>query len=441
MRCLLPALLAALNGAPPAHPYLLTPPPQLANPPPRAPTRSGERAICGNNYPFHQETEHFTLQWSDPAAPQDRVDEIAARIEEAWTYYADQGWQMPPYADTCYLWFILDTTISGSGYTTLYTSGDFPEGYPVTFLHPTYIDDDYPGFAVSVAVHEFAHMLQFTVEDYYAHADRTWYWEASAEWMAEKSAPDLDWYADSTYWYADAPEASYDSVINFHQYGMLGLNAWIDASVGFDAITEAWQTAAQHDEPWDLRLARATGQDFSILIADFSGAYAADSLPESDLYYPPLREDTHRGTPAPQTLDLPDLYGTHYIDIQAADAPLAWEGDVIARFVQDGAWSDTPPESGDYTAAFTAVSPDTAGRGTYRYGRADQLDGPDDTGDPDSGDPDDPGGKDNPSACAASPAAPALLARFWPALLALLPTLLTPLRPAATSLLARRRRR
>lgn len=414
MRCLLPALLSALHGAAPAHPWMLAPPPQLADPPPRppdrSPDRSGERAICGNNYASHQETEHFTLQWDDPSIPQARVDEIAARLEEAWIYYADQGWQAPPYADTCYLWFILDTTISGSGYTTLYTSPDFPEGYPVTFLHPTYIDDDYPGFAVSVAVHEFAHMLQFTVEDYYAHPERTWYWEASAEWMTEKSAPDLDWYADSTYWYADDPAAPYDSTVNFHQYGMLGLNAWIDASVGFGAITEAWQTAADHDEAWDLRLARATGQDFAALLADFSGAYAAGSLPESDLYYPPAREDTHRGTPAPQEIDLPGLYGTHYIDVQGADAPLAWEGDVIARFAQGGAWSDTPPESGDYTAAFTAISPDTAGRGTYRYGRADQMGDPD-SGDPDSGDPDpdDPGGKDGPRACASGPAAPTAL--------------------------------
>ncbi len=404
MYCLLPALLDALDGAPPAHPSMLRPPPQLLAPS-RPPDRSGERAVCGNNYAFHQETEHFTIQWEDAAVPQARVDEIGERLEAAWTYFGDQGWQLPPYADSCYLWFILDTTMSGSGLTTLYYNDDFPEGYPVTFLHPTYVEQDYPGFAVSVAVHEFAHMLQFTVEDYFTHRDRTWYWEASAEWMAEKTAPDLDWYADSTWWYADFPDGDYNTTANFHPYGMLGLNAWIDQRVGFGAITDAWQTAAQHDEGWDLRIARATGQDFASLVADFSGAYAAAALTESSLYWPPVREAAHTGVPDREKIPLPGLYGSYYIDIERADAPLAWGGDVAARFVAGGAWSDTPPASGDYTAIFTA----TATPGTFWYGRSAGGDtgdtgagGPEDTG---AGGAEDPGGK-TPRACASAAPGP-----------------------------------
>ena len=188
---------------------------------------------------------------------------------------------------------------------------------------------------------------------------------------------------------------------------MLGLNAWIDQSIGFDAITAAWQTAAQHDEGWDLRLARATGQDFSSLVADFSAAYAAGALTESNLYYPPVREATHSGIPDREKIPLPGLYGSYCIDIQNADSLLRWEGDVVARFASGGAWSETPPASGDYTAIFTA----TANPGTFWYGQTGSSDDTDDTDDTgDTGEPDNTGeggaaDSDDkaPRACAAAP--------------------------------------
>jgi hypothetical protein len=222
---------------------------------------------------------------------------------------------------------------------------------PVSFVNPSYAED----FVRSVAVHEFAHMLQFRLRRSIAGAHEPWFWEASAEWTAEHAAPDLDTYALSTRWYAARPDDRFDSVLDQHDYGMLLFDAWLDEDlVGFDGIRDAWVLSGDRPEAtWDAILAESTGEDFGTMIAEMSGAVAAGALRELALYEAPVRAATFAEAPERATIDRPFLFGTAYVEVDAAAPGFAVEGPVEVRYAADGTWGDEVPD-GPFVAAITA---------------------------------------------------------------------------------------
>lgn len=345
------------------------------------------RGVYGERLAYSLDSRHFTVQWSHPDVDPSRAAEILGNLEDAWTVLVDEaGWPAPISSEDWLLWVILDPELGGSGYTTVYTSEAFPEGYPVTWLNPTYDAAADPAFALSVAVHEFAHMLQYRLRDRDRGRDDAWYWEATAEWAAERAAPELDTYAESTWWYAQWPDAPFDAYERFHPYGMVVLNAYLDEhAVGFDGIRRVWRGA--RDAPWDARIAEVTGQDFGTLVADMAAALAAGTLRESALYFEPVRARTHAAAPTWETLELPGLYGSYYVDV--AEGPVVATGPVLARYVQDGVVLPEAPATGPYTAVFTAVGED----GALGYGTT-----------PPTGNP----GAERPCGCATSPGPGAL---------------------------------
>jgi hypothetical protein len=320
---------------------------------PRGPARhlAEGKGVLGDDLPYHLETANFTVQWSDASVDEDQAGQLAEDLETAWTYLVDeQGWAAPIASDAYLQWVILDPSLSGSGLTWLaYDQPEFPDGYAVMAVNPTY---DSRRFARSVAVHEFGHALQFAVRDYYSGgADEPWYWEATSEWIAEKAMPDLDQYAYSTYWYAIQPGLRYASMKDYHQYGMLLLNAWLDEGVfGFVGITDVWQQNA--GLPWDEAIAAIAGEELSGIIPEMAGAVAAEALEESSLYsYPTLAlEDA----PAEGSVELPDLLGTAYVSFPAGTPRLSWDGAVAVRYAADGAWGEVAPD-GAFVAAITAL--------------------------------------------------------------------------------------
>lgn len=389
MDCLLPHVLAVLAGdAAPVDARILTPPSQLDG---RARAAAAGKALYGERMAHSLDTANFTVQWEDDALDPQRVAAIAAALEEGWAALVEaQAWPMPEGDDRYLQWVILDETLSGSGYTTLYTSDEFPDGYPVMFLNPTYAADQYPDFALSVAVHEFSHALQHRHRGWGAGALEAWYWEASAEWMAELGVPDVDTYAISTYWYAQRPDLAFSSMVDYHQYGMLVLPAYLDEYVGPGTLQATWLRGGElHDDAWDVVIADATGLAFADVLADLGGAFAGGALAESALYYAPVYAAEHRGTPAAETLDPPDVGGVHYVAIGASSADLAVEGPADARWGYDGTWSDTPPAEGPVVLALTGTSTE----GEIRYGT--DLSADTDTGEA----PDEEQEEESPAAC------------------------------------------
>lgn len=344
MDCQLDAVFAALRGEPPADPRMVEPPFAAAHP---APPSTG-KSTYGTDLTYKVDTPNFTVQWTDPTVEPSRAQGIATALEIAWErLVVDRGWPAPVSSDRYRLWVILDPELGGSGWTTEYATGDYPDGYPVMYVNPHFIDDPVE-FVVSVAVHEFGHALQYAVRDWAVDGAETWYWEASAEWVAELGAPDLDTYAWSTYWYAEDPGLAWDSTANFHHYGMVAYNAWLDEyAAGEEGFRDAWADNGGRD--WETVLEAAAGMPVAEQIRELSGAYLAGQLRESALYTPVEPEPID----LPATLDLPERYGTRYLSFAWLDRELVVEGPVEVTFVDGTLWTDTPQSGEAVLAAVT----------------------------------------------------------------------------------------
>jgi len=356
MDCELDAVFAALRGEPPADVRMLVAPAGLPGPRDHVPPPAAGKSTYGEDHAFHVDGPNITVQWDDPTIDVARAQAILDAAELGWTNLVEvDGWPVPVSADQYRLWFLLDPTLSGSGFTALYPSADYPDGYPVTWLNPAYVPDGSTDYALSVAVHELGHSLQYAVRDWAATEEESWYWEATSEWMANRGAPEFDTYAWSSYWYARDPSDKYDSTANQHQYGMFLLDTWLDEeAVGPLGVRDVWTGAA--GRPWPEVLSEATGRDFQAVIQGMSGVYAAGGYAESALYYPPASVPD-LGSEAVDELDFaPEPYGTLYV----AAGPLpeghtfyADDGFALA-FVADGVVSDDPPVGVPFVVTITS---------------------------------------------------------------------------------------
>lgn len=366
MDCLTPVVLAALAGQPyPAaafDPRMLVPPPALDGRPRRYADAKG---VYGSSLAHHVDSANFTVQWAGNDSDEAYARTVSATLEAAWTALVEeQGWPAPASSDRYLLWVVLDPGVPGSGYTTTYATAEFPDGYPVSYVSPGYGDADYPGYSRSVAVHEFGHMIQYGVRRWDSTPDESWYWEASAEWMADRGAPALDTYALSTYWYAADPAAAYDSPDGYHPYGMLLLPRYIEDTAGADAVRDGW--VENEGAAWPDAIAAGAGQPLGALIPEMAGAYAAGALTDSALFYTP-------DLLAPTGSDAGGgRYGTRYVRVPRSDAAaFTVTGPAVVRYAADGAWGEAAPDT-DSIAAITRTEDGTIAWGAD--GGADSAD-------------------------------------------------------------------
>ncbi len=363
MECLTPLVLAALQGDP-THAELLHPPPTFDG---HVQRFAEGKAIYGTSLAHHLESENFTVQWNGEDATEEYAAQVLASLEMGWQALIVEGaWPAPVSSDAYLLWVILDPTIGGSGYTTVYTSDAYPEGYPVSWLSPEYGEENWPGFSLSVAVHEFSHMVQFASRDWRSGGEESWYWEASAEWMAEQGVPDIDTYALSTYWYATNTDAAVDSTEDSHQYGMLLLPAYLAEFVGPDVVRDSWSENDGLD--WPDAIGNAAGIPFADIVPEMAGAYAAGALSESALFYTPDPYAAAQGED-----DESGLLGTLYVQVSLGDEQsFEVTGPVTVRYARDGDWSDRASETcvaaltrtGDGTITWDKVSAGEESGGT-----------------------------------------------------------------------------
>ena len=332
----LPHLLDVLSGRVPVDDVRIVEPPRgIVHP------HAAGKSVYGGDLDYHYDTTNFTVQWTDATIDASLARAVGDQLEAAWPYFVDHGWTPAVSSDQYLLWVILDPTLSGTGFTTVFASDDFPDGYPVMYVNPSY-EAANPGFTPDVAVHEFNHALQFAVRDW-SGGNEAWYWEASAEWGVELSQPALDWYAYSSRWYAEAPQLSVTSLAGYHQYGMFLLNAYLaQFETGEDGMRDIWASAGSTD--WPEAIATSSGTDFGELVADMAGSVAAGALREDALYYDPNES---------RSLELPELFGTTYVPYDDADG-ISFSGPVSTRWAADGEWSEEAPE-GAAMAAITRI--------------------------------------------------------------------------------------
>lgn len=391
MQCLTPLVLMALNGEPcdqaadesvcaRVDERMLAP----ARGKPARPARPGPprgfegKTVLGDSLEYSVESTNFSVQWNDDDATEAYASTLLASLESGWLHLVDQdGWTPPVSSDLHLLTFVLDPTLGGSGFTTVYSSPEYPEGYPVSYVHPGYADADYPGFSQSVGVHEFGHMIQFGVRSWSARHGESWFWEASAEWMADRGVPDVNTYALSTWWYATQTTLAYDSTDGSHAYGMLLLPRYLEDALGPDVVRDSW--SANNGAEWADAIGEAAGEPIGDLVAEMAGAYAAGALTESELFFPPDPLAPSEGEQAEG-----GLYGTVYAQVEGEGGTFAVDGPASVRYAAGGEWSDTLPDA-PFTAAITRM-----GDGLISWG-PEGTSG--ETGDTGRGGDDDSGGR------------------------------------------------
>ena len=331
--CLLPQLFSALQGEmPPIHPHMLEAPAEitLAFPSPPGP---GKEHI-GAGYENILDTQNFSITWWEGAAT-DAIAQIAGEaLEGAWdAMVATREWPQPPSSEDYLVWVILDPTLSGTGYTTVYTlqGGGL---YTVIYVNPDTASDE--TFFRSLCAHEFNHAIQWGLRGWNGQGDEPWYWEASAEWGAELSLPELNAYAEQSWYYALHPEYRYSSTWDYHQYGMFLVNAFLEEHLtGEGGMLDAWLLG--EEEPalfWDEILALSSGLSISEFWAAFSAVVGDENLREFDLYYAPKQA----GTLVDGHQDILGYLGTHYLEV-LEDQQVQVSGEAVLGSPEG--WGDT----------------------------------------------------------------------------------------------------
>ncbi len=323
MNCATPLVLAALSGNGPVHhPGVVATP--FVHPLPAPP--DGDKTVYGTRMSHHLDSENFTVAWT--AGDQDEAAQrVSDALEAAWSALVERdGWVQPASSEDYLLWVVLDRTLSHTGYTTLAFDETWPDGVPVTYLNPVYAEESYGTFWEHLAVHEFAHMLQYAVREYDGADDEAWYWEASAEWSVELATPELDVYAVQTRHYAEDSAARFDTVNGAHEYGMSVLNAWLEEhALGEGGLLAVWTEGDEHPrDDWRELLEDLTGQEDEEIWAGFTAALATGDLREAHLYATP----TSRGTLVDGAAGALELLGTDYW-LAGSDALVSTSGGFI----------------------------------------------------------------------------------------------------------------
>ncbi len=324
------------------------------------------------------DTENFTVQWSDASILEETGVIASEALEEAWTVLVEEeGWGPPHTGDWAKITVLLDPFLGGTGVTTGLVTEDNPMGAPLIYLNPTYVEQ--PDFFRSVAVHEFGHALQFRFRTWYdAPETEPWYWEATSEWMTEVVNPEWNQYAWSAAWYADAPETDFDSMQDYHQYGMVLLNAYLDAHRGgAETIWSIWMD--NENRPWLAEIERVLGEPAIDTWSDFVGAYAAQQLVDSPLYSLPEW--------APKTGQIDGHLGSAYIDLGMAEGTLSLSAGV-GTLIRDGRWvvfeTSTSIPTGSGSVSVVVTNPQTT---PLAYAVNVRSNDPDEPGETDQQDP------------------------------------------------------
>ena len=283
------------------------------------------KARYGEAWPNEAASDNFLVVWENNNGNNALANRTLDTLERTWKALVDEAdWQQPVSSEDYLLWVVLSPELSETGFTTSYTSSEFPKGYPVIYLNPNYAQDT--RFWDSLSAHEFAHALQYVHRSYSTNLEEPWYWEASAEWLAELALPEVNAYGAQSWYYAEQSHFRYSSMENAHQYGMFVLNAHIEEHLtGPGSVKSIWELAAQNpNKNWDELLSEGLNEPISTLFAGFTQSMATMNLKDAIHYYAPKSN----GILLDQSAGRLPYLGTHYWKA-TTDAWVTVEGEVI----------------------------------------------------------------------------------------------------------------
>jgi len=248
------------------------------------------KALYGSPWPNQESSENFVVVWENGQGNIPSAKAALDALEEAWTALVDQqDWEPPEASEDYLIWVILSRELSGTGVTTLYTDGNFPQGYPVIYMNPDW--SHLTEFWASLSAHEFAHALQYSYRTWSTSAEEPWYWEASAEWQAELALPEVNAYAIQAQYYSEQSHLRFSSMENSHQYGMFLLNAFIEEHLtGNGGLRSIWTLAASRKNArWDSIIAEDLQLDFEYVIGGMSQQLCSMDFNDAQHYTHPAQ--------------------------------------------------------------------------------------------------------------------------------------------------------
>ncbi len=381
--CKTPDALRALAGqAEPTHSNMLVPPPGFGVPGPQM--FVADKVPYGTPYALNRQTENFSINWTQTDMPQPAVDMVEQALELAWTkLIEEQGWPGPVSSDEHLVWVVLDETMEGTGFTTEFFTDDYPQGYPVVYINPTWATSS--AFYKGLAAHEFMHAIQYEMREWNGGAeDQSWYWEASANLAPELVESRWDGHHYTSAWYADHAHERFDTYIGGHQYGMYVVNAHLEDILGPGTMKSIWEAGRDDPEaPWDNLMQQATGLTPEETFGGFSGRYGNGTLPESSFY----AFVTPMGTLIEGASSTSSYLGSEFWEV-SADTWVTVEGRAVLGNARGETGAEVQVFSGELLSV-TGLAQDTQ----YQLGLADEP-----TPDPDPV----PGSPANPKDCGCS---------------------------------------
>ncbi|MFT4624130.1 MAG: hypothetical protein ACI8PZ_002789 [Myxococcota bacterium] len=272
-------------------------------PPPEAPPGSKE---ARNAYlplrEFSQETENFAIRWGDPDLELERVDTLAARLEEAWALQTDDlGWPLPVGTERYKLNVYVDETNAGPPDTGTYVAGYYntdPQGQPMLvigrnqLLLPTLSD---------TVQHEFHHAVQGAFGTFEYADEAAWWFEADATWMEHVADSANTEHAESLGAFARHPELTlgfYDRIdegvpLESYAYGAFIFPRFLELAVGdVDVVREVWERSRPGANPLKIvdSVMADRGQVPSEWFGEFVVRNATWDYPEQRTYRQAVRD-------------------------------------------------------------------------------------------------------------------------------------------------------
>jgi len=387
---------------------LLAPPPVHAPPPPQLapPTSGGLTHYDPYNAPHHATSEHFALRWGNGASPTLAQQEaVLDQLEEAWDAGVDTLAMEPP-------------TGSATSYVNVYLGGTGPDLPPISFvggyvtpdlsnvpfmvLHPDLLVNvgGYEDALDGILVHEFFHVLQFSLDSFtggfgpFAATEQVWFWESTASWFAHDTLPGNAWVPSVFGAYLLTPHLAVDlydpyakGLVSGRIYHSALFHRYLSEHVADPTlISDAWLTAGQNADPLTVldSLLQGHGTSLDEAFPGFATHNAVLDYDEGEAYG--TWADTWVGTYSAvdqrllDTLDATALPATLHAD---ALAPRAWGYSIVELTdIAPAGWDlsvDGEPGSAGSAAAFHLawVTVDAKGQATHGElaGPGEDLDG------------------------------------------------------------------
>ena len=231
--------------------------------------------------------DRFSVQYETGAITESEATDFLSWLDFSYDRQVTElGWLEPDGMASYPMLVMVVSGGSASAYTTVENCPG--EGYiPYVVVYEGSFDAG--DWAMTMATHEFNHASQYA----YGDAHEFWFWEATATWIEEYAYPEMNDWAQNTYFYGRYPYigmnawagSSSSSALFNHTYAMAVWNFYLDEHVGgHDLVQDIWNNSRHEAGSYAYWMPDAIddirGEQFDELYPEFLGVMAVRAFEE-----------------------------------------------------------------------------------------------------------------------------------------------------------------